>query len=67
MPLMLGLAILLAIMESVYIMTGKEVCRQATKFWGVLFGINFAMGAATGITMEFPEVRADAGQRNSGR
>ncbi|WP_036260704.1 cytochrome ubiquinol oxidase subunit I [Methylocapsa aurea] len=52
-PLTLGLAVLLAIMESVYVMTGKEVYRQMTKFWGVLFGINFAMGVATGITMEF--------------
>jgi cytochrome bd ubiquinol oxidase subunit I len=52
-PLTLGLSILLGIMESVYVMTGKEVWRQATKFWGVLFGINFAMGIATGITMEF--------------
>jgi cytochrome d ubiquinol oxidase subunit I len=52
-PLTLGLAVLLAIMESVYVMTGKEVWRQMTKFWGVLFGINFAMGVATGITMEF--------------
>jgi cytochrome d ubiquinol oxidase subunit I len=52
-PLTLGLAVLLGIMESVYVMTGKEVWRQATKFFGVLFGINFAMGVATGITMEF--------------
>ncbi len=52
-PLTLGLAILLGIMESVYVMTGKEIWRQATKFWGRLFGINFAMGVATGITMEF--------------
>jgi cytochrome bd ubiquinol oxidase subunit I len=52
-PLTLGLSVLLGIMESVYVMTGKEVWRQATKFWGVLFGINFAMGVATGITMEF--------------
>ncbi|HUB64017.1 MAG TPA: cytochrome ubiquinol oxidase subunit I [Methylocella sp.] len=52
-PLTLGLSILLGIMESVYVMTNKEVWRQATKFWGILFGINFAMGVATGITMEF--------------
>ncbi|WP_307273171.1 cytochrome ubiquinol oxidase subunit I [Labrys wisconsinensis] len=52
-PLTLGLAVLLGIMESVYVMTGREIWRQATKFWGVLFGINFAMGVATGITMEF--------------
>ena len=52
-PLTLGLALLLGIMESVYVMTGREIWRQMTKFWGVLFGINFAMGVATGITMEF--------------
>ncbi|MGO4726574.1 MULTISPECIES: cytochrome ubiquinol oxidase subunit I [unclassified Inquilinus] len=52
-PLTLGLAVLLGIMESVYVMTGREVWRRMTKFWGVLFGINFAMGVATGITMEF--------------
>ena len=52
-PLTIGLAVLLAIMESVYVMTGRVVWRDMTKFWGVLFGINFAMGVATGITMEF--------------
>ncbi|MBW8308837.1 MAG: cytochrome ubiquinol oxidase subunit I [Candidatus Paracaedibacteraceae bacterium] len=52
-PLTIGLSLILAIMESVYVMTGKEIWRTMTKFWGVLFGINFAMGVATGITMEF--------------
>src|SRR6202158_3315129 len=52
-PLTLGLSFLLAVMESVYVMTGREIWRDATKFWGKLFGINFAMGVATGITMEF--------------
>jgi cytochrome bd ubiquinol oxidase subunit I len=52
-PLTLGLSLLLAIMESVYVMTGRTVWRDATKFWGALFGINFAMGVATGVTMEF--------------
>jgi cytochrome bd ubiquinol oxidase subunit I len=52
-PLTLGLSIILVIMESVYVMTGREIWRQMTKFWGLLFGINFAMGVATGITMEF--------------
>jgi cytochrome d ubiquinol oxidase subunit I len=52
-PLTLGLSLLLAIMESVYVMTGRTVWRDATKFWGTLFGINFAMGVATGVTMEF--------------
>ncbi|MEO8666945.1 MAG: cytochrome ubiquinol oxidase subunit I [Bauldia sp.] len=52
-PLTLGLSLLLGIMESVYVMTGREIWRRMTKFWGLLFGINFAMGVATGITMEF--------------
>src|SRR3974390_1929269 len=52
-PLTLGLAFLLAIMESTYVMTGRTIWRDATRFWGKLFGINFAMGVATGITMEF--------------
>jgi cytochrome d ubiquinol oxidase subunit I len=52
-PLTLGLAILLGIMETVYVMTGRPIWRDITKFWGALFGINFAMGVATGITMEF--------------
>jgi cytochrome d ubiquinol oxidase subunit I len=52
-PLTLGLSLILAIMESVYVMTGRAVWRDMTKFWGLLFGINFAMGVATGITMEF--------------
>jgi cytochrome d ubiquinol oxidase subunit I len=52
-PLTLGLSLLLAIMESVYVMTGRRIWRAMTQFWGTLFGINFAMGVATGITMEF--------------
>ena len=52
-PLTLGLSFVMAIMESVYVMTGRVVWRKATLFWGVLFGINFAMGVATGVVMEF--------------
>ncbi|MEO8459622.1 MAG: cytochrome ubiquinol oxidase subunit I [Dokdonella sp.] len=52
-PLTLGLVFLLAIMESVYVMTGREIWKRMTQFWGILFGINFAMGVATGVTMEF--------------
>ncbi|KKB08993.1 cytochrome d terminal oxidase subunit 1 [Devosia chinhatensis] len=52
-PLTLGLSFMMAIMESVYVMTGRQVWRKATLFWGTLFGINFAMGVATGIVMEF--------------
>jgi len=52
-PLTLGLSVILLIMESVFVMTGLEIWKRMTKFWGLLFGINFAMGVATGITMEF--------------
>jgi len=52
-PLTLGLSMMLVIMESAYVMTGRDIWKRMTKFWGVLFGINFAMGVATGITMEF--------------
>ena len=52
-PLTLGLSWILVIMESVYVMTGKQVYKDMTRFWGKLFGINFAMGVTTGITMEF--------------
>jgi len=52
-PLTLGLAWLLVIMESAYVMSGKEIYRDMTKFWGKLFGINFALGVTTGLTMEF--------------
>src|SRR5215216_412770 len=43
-PLTLGLAWILVIMESVYVMTGREIYRDMTRFWGLLFGINFVMG-----------------------
>ncbi len=52
-PLTIGLTFLLGIMEAVYVMTGKEVYKDMVKFWGKLFGINFALGVATGLTMEF--------------
>ena len=52
-PLTLGLSVLVAIMETVYVMTNRPIWRQMTKFWGTLFGINFVLGVATGITMEF--------------
>jgi len=52
-PLTLGLSWMLVIMESVYVMTGKQVYKDMTQFWGKLFGINFVMGVTTGLTMEF--------------
>ena len=52
-PLTLGLAFILAIMESLYVMTNKQIYKDMTKFWGKLFGINFALGVSTGLAMEF--------------
>ncbi|MCJ7567856.1 MAG: cytochrome ubiquinol oxidase subunit I [Anaerolineales bacterium] len=52
-PLTLGLSILIALMETMYVRTGDELYKRMTKFWGKLFLINFAMGVVTGIVMEF--------------
>ena len=52
-PLTLGLSFLLVVMEVTYVLTGKQMYKDMTRFWGKLFGINFALGVATGITMEF--------------
>jgi len=52
-PLTLGLSVLVAIMETLYVRSGREEYKQMTKFWGKLFVINFAMGVVTGIVQEF--------------
>lgn len=52
-PLTLGLSFIIAIMESLYVRTGQEEWKKITKFWMTLFGINFAIGVATGIILEF--------------
>ena len=52
-PLTLGLSFIVAFMESLYVATGKQEWLKITKFWLRLFGINFAIGVATGIIMEF--------------
>jgi cytochrome bd ubiquinol oxidase subunit I len=52
-PLTLGLSILIAIMETIYVKTGDEEYRRMAKFWGKIFIINFAVGVVTGITLEF--------------
>ncbi|WP_068804737.1 cytochrome ubiquinol oxidase subunit I [Thauera phenolivorans] len=52
-PLTIGMVWMLVIMESAYVMTGKLVYKDMTRFWGKLFGINFALGVTTGITLEF--------------
>ncbi len=52
-PLTLGLSILVAWMETLYVRTGDELYLRMTKFWGKIFLINFAVGVVTGITLEF--------------
>ena len=52
-PLTLGLSFIVAMMETIYVRTGKEEWKRMTRFWMTLFGINFAIGVATGIILEF--------------
>lgn len=52
-PLTIGLSLIVAIMESIYVHTGRERWKGITKFWMTLFGINFACGVATGLILEF--------------
>jgi len=52
-PLTLGLSIIVAILETLYVRSGNEVYKHLTKFWGNLFVINFAMGVVTGLVQEF--------------
>lgn len=52
-PLTLGLSFILAFMESIYVKTGKEEWKNITQFWMKIFAINFAIGVATGLIMEF--------------
>ncbi len=52
-PLTLGLSFLCAFFESIYVKTGNQEWRRLTQFWMKLFGINFAIGVATGIILEF--------------
>ena len=52
-PLTLGITFIIAVMETIYVRTGKEEWKNMTKFWMILFGINFAVGVATGLILEF--------------
>ena len=52
-PLTLGLAVVMALMETFYVVSGNEFWKRTAKFWQKLFGINFAIGVATGIILEF--------------
>lgn len=52
-PLTIGLSLIVAIMETIYVRTGEKRWKNITKFWMSLFGINFACGVATGLILEF--------------
>jgi cytochrome d ubiquinol oxidase subunit I len=52
-PLTLGLAVIMGVMETIYFRTGDEFWKRTAKFWMRLFGVNFAIGVATGIILEF--------------
>ncbi len=52
-PLTLGITFIIAFMETIYVKTGDPEWKKITKFWMTLFGINFAIGVATGIILEF--------------
>src|SRR5699024_12879794 len=52
-PVLIGLALLIAIMQTIYNIKGDEAYKRMAKFWGVLFLINFAVGVVTGILQEF--------------
>ncbi len=52
-PITLGLAIFLALLETKYVTSGEEIYKRMTKFWGKIFLINFAIGVVTGIVQEF--------------
>ncbi len=52
-PLTLGLSVIVAVMETIYVRTGNEVYKDMARFWGRLFIINFAVGVVSGITLEF--------------
>lgn len=52
-PLTMGLSVLVALMQTLYVATGQEVYRRMTRFWGKLFVVNFVLGVVTGIVMEF--------------
>ena len=52
-PLTIGLGLIIAIMESYYVISGMDFWKRTTKFWMNIFAVNFAIGVATGIILEF--------------
>jgi len=52
-PMSIGLGLIILVMESMYMLTKKPLYHKMTKFWVKMFGLNFAIGVATGIVMEF--------------
>ena len=59
-PLTLGLGLLVALMQTMWVRTGNERWLRMTKFWGKLYLINFIMGVATGLVQEFATMRKNA-------
>ena len=53
-PLTLGLGVIMSVMETLYVRTGNEAWKKAAQFWMTLFGINFAIGVATGKSKATP-------------
>lgn len=52
-PLTLGLAVVMGVMETLYVVSGNDFWKRTVKFWMKLFGVNFAVGVATGLILEF--------------
>src|SRR5262245_52508666 len=52
-PLTIGLGVILVVMEGMFLKTGNSLYEAMTRFWTKIFAVNFAMGVATGIVMEF--------------
>ena len=66
-PLTLGLALVMAVMETLYVVKKDEFWKKAAQFWIKLFAINFAVGIATGIILEFEDKRGSRYRQQSGR
>ena len=65
-PLTLGLAVVMGLMETIYYRTGDDFWRRTARFWMKLFGINFAIGVATGLILEFEFGRRHPGLLHGG-
>lgn len=52
-PMTIGLGLILVIMEGTYLITKKPIYHQMTRFWVMVYALNFAVGVVTGIPLEF--------------